>query len=123
MILLRLKHPRNFQGTMAIDGPMCELKLGEEVQAGCMEIWKSRTQRWARLFRKSKSREKRTEAQFPGKSTFKESVQEFPLWFSGLRTRPVSMRMQVQSMTLLSGLRNRRCCWLQLGSHVAMTRV
>ena len=47
---------------------------------------------------------------------------EFPLWLSGLRTQLVSTRMQVRSLTPLSGLRIQCCCGLwsslqmQLGS-------
>ena len=48
----------------------------------------------------------------------KESILEFPLWLSGLRTRPVSMRTWVQSLALLSGLRIQLChrllCRLQM---------
>ena len=32
---------------------------------------------------------------------------EFPLWLSRLQTQLVSMRMQVRSLALLSGLRSR----------------
>ena len=35
---------------------------------------------------------------------------EFPLWFIRLRTRPVSTRVQVPSLALLSGFRIWRCC-------------
>ena len=42
-------------------------------------------------------------------SVFKERSHEFPLWLSGLRTQIASMRMQVQSLTLLSGLRIQYC--------------
>ena len=55
--------------------------------------------------------------------------QEFPLWFSGLRTQPVSMRMQVRSLASLSGLRIRHCreLWCRsqrrLRSHVAVAVV
>ena len=34
---------------------------------------------------------------------------EFPLWLSRLRTRLVSMRVQVQSLALPSGLRIQHC--------------
>ena len=40
---------------------------------------------------------------------------EFPLWLSGLQTHLVSMRMQVQSLVLLSGLRIWYCRELCLG--------
>ena len=33
----------------------------------------------------------------------------FPLWLSGLQTQLVSMRMQVQSLALLSWLKNSHC--------------
>ena len=36
-------------------------------------------------------------------------VSDFPLWLSGLRTGPVSMRMRVRSLASLSGLRIWRC--------------
>ena len=35
----------------------------------------------------------------------KEKDREFPLWLSGERTQPACMRMQVQSLALLSVLR------------------
>ena len=41
---------------------------------------------------------------------------EFPLWLSGLRTRLVSMKMQVWSLASLSRLRIWRCCKLQCRS-------
>ena len=56
-------------------------------------------------------------------------ILEFPLWLSGLRTQQVSMRMQVQSMAALSGLRIWCCCKLrhksqiQLGSYLAVAVV
>ena len=40
---------------------------------------------------------------------FKKRNQEFPLWLSRLRIQLASMRMQVQSLASLSGLRI-RCC-------------
>ena len=51
---------------------------------------------------------------------------KFQLWLSGLRTGLVSMKMQVQSLAQLSGLRIWHCCELQhrsqiwLRSHVAV---
>ena len=39
----------------------------------------------------------------------KYPVWEFPLWLTGLRTRLVSMKMWVQSLALLSGLRIWHC--------------
>ena len=52
---------------------------------------------------------------------------EFLLWLSGLRTPLVSMRIWVQSLTLLSGLRIRHCrkhrLQMRLGSSVAMAVV
>ena len=43
-------------------------------------------------------------------------AKEFLLWLSGLRTRLVSMRMQVPSLALLRGLRIPCCCelWCKL---------
>ena len=41
--------------------------------------------------------------------------QEFPLWLSRLRTQLVFMRMQVQSLALLSGLRIWCCHSCSLG--------
>ena len=52
-------------------------------------------------------------------------LQEFPLWLSGLRTHLVSVKMCVQFLVSLSGLRI-RCCHrsqVHLGSGVAMTVV
>ena len=43
-------------------------------------------------------------------------IMEFHLWLSGLRTHLVSMRMQVQSLALLSGLRIQHCCKCNIGS-------
>ena len=37
------------------------------------------------------------------------TIQEFPLWLSGLNTPLVSMRMQVQSLVSLTGLRIQHC--------------
>ena len=51
---------------------------------------------------------------------------ELPWWFSGLRIQLVSMRMPVQSLASLTGLRTQRCCRLrrrsrvQLRSHIAV---
>ena len=51
--------------------------------------------------------------------------EEFLLWLSGLRTQLVSTRMQVRSLTLLSGLRIQHCreLWhrsqMWLGSGIA----
>ena len=42
--------------------------------------------------------------------SLKFPLQEFPQWLSRLRTQLVSMRMQVQSLAPLSGLRIRHCC-------------
>ena len=53
-------------------------------------------------------------------------TREFPLWLRGLRTQPVSMRIQVRSLASLSGLGIQRCHELQcrsqkwLGSCVAV---
>ena len=44
---------------------------------------------------------------------FKKRVKELLLWLSRLRTRLVSMKMQVQSLALLSGLQIWCCCKLQ----------
>ena len=58
--------------------------------------------------------------------TLKPELQEFPLRLSGLRTRLVSMRMRVQSLALLSGLKIQHChkLWyrlqIRLGSSVAV---
>ena len=49
-------------------------------------------------------------------SIIKVRDKEFLLWFSGLRTLLVSMRMWVQSLALLSGLRIPRCGKLQCRS-------
>ena len=58
--------------------------------------------------------------------TIVKTWKEFPLWLSELSIRLVSMRMQVQSLTSLSGL-TIQCCrelWyrfqMRLGSCVAM---
>ena len=54
---------------------------------------------------------------------------EFPLWLSGLKTQLVPMRMQVQSLALICGLRIQHCCKLQcrlkmrLGSGMAVVVV
>ena len=45
---------------------------------------------------------------------------EFPLWLSRLRTWLISMRMGVQSLTSLSGLRSWHCCKLQCRSKVQL---
>ena len=56
----------------------------------------------------------------------KKAQQELPSWLSGLRTQLVSIRMRIQSLLLLSGLRIQCCCklWCRLqtclGSSVAM---
>ena len=47
--------------------------------------------------------------------TFKCLVLEFPLWLSGLRTRPASMRTQVPSLASLRGLRFWHCCGCGVG--------
>ena len=58
--------------------------------------------------------------------TSKSEKRTFPLWLSGLRTQLVSMRMLVQSLTPLSGLRILTChglrYWLQiwLGWHLVL---
>ena len=36
----------------------------------------------------------------------KKTLQEFPLWLSRLRTQLISMRMQVRSLAVLSGLKD-----------------
>ena len=41
----------------------------------------------------------------PLKKKVEKKKEEFPLWLSGLRTQLVSMKIQVQSLALLSGLR------------------
>ena len=48
----------------------------------------------------------------------KKYKQEFPLWLSGLRTQLMSMRMWVQSLALLSGLRIQCCHKLQYSLQV-----
>ena len=45
---------------------------------------------------------------------------EFSLWLSGLQTQLVSMKMRVQSLASLSGLRIQNCCKLQLKFGIAM---
>ena len=40
-------------------------------------------------------------------STQDQDHREFPLWPSGLRTQPVSMRMRVQSLASIGGIRSR----------------
>ena len=47
-------------------------------------------------------------------------IQEFLLWLSRLLTQLVSMRMWVQSLALLSGLRIRHCCELWCRSRSQM---
>ena len=53
-------------------------------------------------------------------------VLEFPLWLSRLKPQLVSMRMQVRSLALISGVRIQLCCelWCRsqmgLGSAVAV---
>ena len=44
-----------------------------------------------------------------------EDIWEFPLWCSELQTQLVSMRMWVQSLAPLSGLRIWRCCGCGIG--------
>ena len=48
--------------------------------------------------------------------THTHAQREFLLWLSGLGTRLVTLRMQVGSLTLLSGIRIRHCCelWCRL---------
>ena len=46
--------------------------------------------------------------------------QEFPLWLSGLQIRLVSMRMQVRSLALLSGLRIWHFCGMWCRSQVQL---
>ena len=60
----------------------------------------------------------------------KSPLRKFQLWLSRLRTQIVSMRMRVQSLDLLSGLRirhSRKLPWhrsqMQLGSAIAVTVV
>ena len=59
----------------------------------------------------------------------KRNEVEFPLWLRGLRTQLVSMRMRVQSLAWISGLKILCCCklWcrsqMQLGSGVAVAVV
>ena len=61
--------------------------------------------------------------------TWKSNFQEFPLWLNRLRTQLVSMRMWVQPLASLTGLRIQHCCdlWhrlqMQLRSHVAVAVV
>ena len=61
-----------------------------------------------------------------GKGHIWKTGWEFPLWLSGLRTQLVSMRMQVGSLALFSGLSLRHCCkvWhslqMRLGSGLAV---
>ena len=43
------------------------------------------------------------------------SVEGFSLWLSGFRTQPVSMKMQVWSLALLSKLRIQGCCYCGVG--------
>ena len=45
-------------------------------------------------------------------------AEEFPLWLSGLRNQLVSMRMQVRSLALLSGLRIWHCLELLCSSQM-----
>ena len=50
----------------------------------------------------------------------KKNFLELPLWLNGLRTQLVSIKMQVQSLALLSRLRIQHCCkpqhrWLGSG--------
>ena len=47
-----------------------------------------------------------------GAFCYRNGEQEFPLWLSRLGTQLVSMRMQIQSLSLLSGSRIWRCCEL-----------
>ena len=63
---------------------------------------------------------------FPQGHCFRKTTQEFPLWLSRIRTLLVSIRMQIWSLALLSGLRIWHSCkprcrsQLQLGSGVAV---
>ena len=50
----------------------------------------------------------------------RSSFSGFPSWLSGLRTRLVSMRIWVQSLALLSGLRIQLCHALQYRSQTPM---
>ena len=64
-----------------------------------------------------------------GSYLFQVSKVKFLLWLSGLRTQLGSVRMQVRSLAVLSGLRIWHCHELQsrlqmwLGSHIAMAVV
>ena len=49
----------------------------------------------------------------------KDACLGVPIVLSGLRTQLVSMRMQVRSLALLSGLRIQRCCELWCVTDVA----
>ena len=49
------------------------------------------------------------------KEATKKGLEEFPLWLIGLRTQLASMKMQVQSLVLLSGLKIWRCCGYGVG--------
>ena len=51
---------------------------------------------------------------------YKESAWKFPLWFRGLRLQLVSMRIQVQSLALLSGLRILCQIWCCYGCGVGL---
>ena len=55
-------------------------------------------------------------------------ISEFPLWLRWLRTQLVSMKMQVQSLASLCGLRIQRChelwcgLWMRLRSGIIVAR-
>ena len=83
----------------------------------------------AKTKNKQTNKQRKNPKLFPNKGLFKIFSWEFPLWLSKLRTQLVSMRMQVRSPALLSGLKIWRCheLWCrsqtQLGSHVAVAVV
>ena len=61
---------------------------------------------------KEKKKKKKVELSFK----YDNFSREFPLWLSGLKTLLVSMKMQVRSLVLLSGLRKLQCrLQMQLG--------
>ena len=48
----------------------------------------------------------------PSEVSQKDRYLEFLLWLGGLRTQLVSMRMQIQTLALLSGLKDPALLWL-----------
>ena len=87
----------------------CSLRH-EKLTEHCSTRGTSVLTRWMPPFLRTRGeKHHRTESRHDQLQEWKKK-REFPLWLNGLRTRLVSMRIQIRSLTLLSGLTIQHCC-------------